>query len=86
MLFEMTPASTAGSWLQESTGNIFPIVLPEPPDNIIIVSGIWQPLTRMFHGSPAATADMGVLLHGVATAIHETSGLKGFKLPYVRLQ
>ena len=29
------------------------LVLPESPDNIIIVSGIWQPLTRMFHELPS---------------------------------
>ena len=31
-------------------------VLPESPDNIIIVSGVWQPLTRMFYTVTCALA------------------------------
>ncbi|MGD8994966.1 MAG: hypothetical protein PVH34_07105, partial [Syntrophobacterales bacterium] len=49
MLLENSPVSELERWLQKSTG----IVVPEPPDNIIIVSGIWQPLTRIFHELPS---------------------------------
>ena len=49
MLFEKTPSFDFWTLV----AGVYRMVLPEPPDNIIIVRGVWQPLTRMFHELPS---------------------------------